>query len=139
MANANYEDGMAGLLSTDNFLTGDYRALLVRTSGGGAGPYYTFDKTHAFMSSIPNNSDCRPASAVALSGKSVTNGKLDAANTDFGTIATGDTIQAVVIYKFVTNDADSVPIFYIEGLAIVPDGSNVVINWNDTNGIENFA
>jgi hypothetical protein len=138
MANANFE-GIADILGSGNFLTDDYRAILIRTAGGGAGPYYTFSKIHDFMDDIPNNSDCRPASAVALTGKSLANGKLDAANTNFGVIAEGETIQAILIFKNVTNDADSVPVFWIDGLAIVPDGSTIEINWNDTDGIENFA
>ena len=83
--------------------------------------------------------DCRPAAAFALGTQTVTNGKVDAANTNFGVIAAGDTIHAVAIYRHTGVEGTSPLLFYIDGLAISPDGSTVELNWNDTNGIINFA
>jgi hypothetical protein len=40
--------------------------------------------------------------------------------------------QGIVIYKFVTNDADSIPIFWIDsgGFPFWGNGSNVTLTWN---------
>jgi hypothetical protein len=40
-------------------------------------------------------------------------------------------IDALVIYKFVTNDADSIPMIYIDlSAAATPNGNEVTIDWN---------
>lgn len=44
---------------------------------------------------------------------------------------TGDTAQGYVVYKHVTNDADSIPIAYRDFAApITPGGSDLTIQWN---------
>lgn len=41
------------------------------------------------------------------------------------------TVVGVLIYKFVTNDTDSVPIAYLEfAAAKTPDGSDFTVQWN---------
>ena len=80
MADALYDKGRNGFLTgLIDWDTDDIRALLVRTSGGGGGPYYTLDlAADDFLDDIPNNADCRPASAVALTSEAGVDGVADA-------------------------------------------------------------
>ena len=48
--------------------------------------------------------------------------------------AANDTIGAALIFKFVTNDADSIPIAYIDLTDTPTNGGDVTIQWN-TEGI----
>ena len=113
---------------------GDKRGLLVRTSGGGGGPYYTYATTHDFLNDVPNNSDCRPAAAVALTEASPANdGTADADDFTFPTVATGDAIQALVIYDHTGNEATAELWAYYDtstGLPVTPNGQdiNVAVN-----------
>ena len=59
-------------------------------------------------------------------------GVFDAADTTISAV-TGDQAEAVLLYKFVTNDADSVPIMVIagasSGLPVTPNGGDINITW----------
>jgi hypothetical protein len=60
------------------------------------------------------------------------------ANTTFSSIGAGTrNVQAMVVYKHVTNDSDSIPLLFIDSPAAFPytaDGNDLVIVW-DTDGI----
>ena len=66
------------------------------------------------------------------------NGAADADDVTF-TAVSGDSIEALVIYKFVTNLNDSPLIAYIDtatGLPITPNGGDIIVTWdNGTNRI----
>lgn len=106
-----------GIPEWSAFSTSTYRVLLLKGSG------YTANVDHDFVS------DLTPASnETALSGysrqtlgtKTVTYDDTlnrmtyDAADPAFGTIVAGDTISAMVLYRFVTNDADSLLMGYYD-------------------------
>ena len=94
-----------------------------------------------YASPVATDSSMTPAVAytgstdVALSSRTITNGVFDAANLApaFSSLAIDGSkdIDALVIYKFVTNDADSVPIAYIDlSSAVTPNGGDINITWN---------
>lgn len=66
--------------------------------------------------------------------------EFDADNPTWTALEVGTrTTVGVLVYKFVTNDADSVPISYIEfASAVTHDGTNFVIQWN-AEGILQFG
>jgi len=140
MANALYDKGREGYLAGDIDWDADtIRAILVRTSGGGTGPYYTKDlAAHANLSDIPDNVDCRPlgsgaSTGVALAGKTVTDGVADADPADFGLVTAGDAIQLLVLYKDTGTQSTSRLIAAIDtatGLPVTPSGGNVTVNWS---------
>lgn len=49
----------------------------------------------------------------------------DAANPTFPSVAAGPQIDRALIFKFVTNDADSIPIALMDIAAITPNGGNI--------------
>lgn len=135
MANAIYDLGREAFAKGQiDWTTNNIYVLPVRTSGGGGGPYYTFSQAHQYLSSVPNNSDCRPVTAQLLDSRTATSGVLDAANELFSSVAAGDAIQAFVIYKLVTVDADSPLLIYLDtgtNLPVTPNGGNIDIQWDD--------
>lgn len=66
--------------------------------------------------------------------------ELDADDCAFGALGNGTRqIQGVLIFKFVTNDADSIPTFFIQFSSNVnPGGATLTIVWN-AEGIVQFA
>jgi hypothetical protein len=135
MANGLYDKGREGFLDGSiDWDTDTIRALLVRTSGGGAGPYYTPDlANHDFVDDIPNNADCRPTTPEVLTTPTVTAGVADADNSVFATVAAGDAIQGIAIYKWTGVEGTSRLIAWIDtgtGLPVTPNGANITIAWD---------
>ena len=78
-------------------------------------------------------SGARIGTPATLGSKTVsTAGVFDAADTTISAV-TGDQAEAILIYKFVTNDADSVPMLVIagasSGLPVTPNGGDINITW----------
>ena len=59
--------------------------------------------------------------------------EFDATDFVFSAVAAQNAIVAVLVFKFVTNDSDSIPIMFIDsmtGLPLTPNGSDITITWN---------
>lgn len=123
MADGVYNRGLDELAA---FTTNTYKMLLLKGSG------YTFNKDHDFVA------DLTPASnEVAGSGYSRqtlgsktrtiddTNDRItyDAADPAFGSIVAGETVSAMVLFRFVTNDADSILIGFYDLTDTPTDGN----------------
>lgn len=137
MANGLYKKGKQAFASGGvNFLEAgdDIRVLPVRSSGGGAGPYYTVDlNTHDFLDDIPNNADCRPVAAQALDTQTATDGVCDALDEVISAFALGDPVQALVIYRHTGVESTSELLAYIDtgtNLPFTPNGGDVTLQWN---------
>lgn len=105
-----------GLDEFKTWTTDTFRFLLLKTG-------YTFNKDHDFVA------DLTPASfEITVAGYSRqtagtktrtiddTNDRItyDCADPAFGTLTAGETVVAMVLYRFVTNDADSILIGYYD-------------------------
>ena len=126
MANALYGKGREKFLSGSiSWSTDNIRVALVDTAS-----YTVAIDTHEFLSDVPGGA--RVATSGNLTSKTVTLGVADAANVTFGTVS-GASVEAIVIYKFVTNDADSPLIAYIDSatnLPITPNGGDITVAWD---------
>lgn len=126
MANGLYAKGRQGFLEgAIDWDTDDIRVVLVDTAD------YTVNlSTHDNLDDVP--SGARVAVSGALSGKTVTDGTADASDTTV-TSVTGDTVEALVIYKHTGTESTSRLIAYIDtfasGAPLTPDGGNVQITW----------
>jgi len=93
---------------------------------------YTFARTHATMAST---------TAYALGTDQTLTGKLSTVDqtnhfaywhadtpVTFTAVAGTTAIGGVVLYKFVTNDADSIPVAFYDNEATAPAGRNVIVN-----------
>jgi hypothetical protein len=91
---------------------------------------YTYSAAHDFIDDVPVGA--RVATAT-LASKTTTGGVFDAANTVMAA-ATGDTSEALVIWKDTGNEATSPYVAFFDtgviGLPITPNGTDITITWN---------
>lgn len=93
---------------------------------------YTYSSTHEFYSSV---SSAVVSTPVTMASKTVTNGVFDAADITF-TSVTGNSIEALVIYKDTGTAATSPLIAYLDtdvvtsGLPVTPNGGNITVSFN---------
>lgn len=121
MANTLYNAGNAELHKAAGAWDGTntYRCLLARDTGT-----YTPNKDHATLSALFTNGMVE-ISVPSYSRKDVTSRTvtidnatdevvLDCADVAFGNLESGQTVKAIVFYRFVTNDSDSPPLLWID-------------------------
>ncbi|WP_030764787.1 hypothetical protein [Streptomyces sp. NRRL F-2664] len=122
MASALYPSFKQLLLGGDiDLAADDIRAIIVDTAD------YTYSSGHDFLDDVP--AGARVAVSSALGSKTITSGVFDAADVTF-TAVTGDSVEAVVLYKHTGVDATSSLIAYIDGVGVTPNGGNIVASWN---------
>lgn len=111
-------------------LTGD--TIKVRPTRTGT---YTFAATHASMT--PVVAATGGPGDVTLGTKSlktgVDGGCFGAANAVFTAWTLGAAIDSLVVFKFVTNDAASFPICYLDGFTVTPNGGDITFQWAAAN------
>lgn len=126
MANALYDKGREAFLKADiDWLVDDIKVVLVDTG------LYTVDiAAHDFLADIAVGA--RVATSGNLGSKTATAGVADAADVVFPTV-TGNTVEALVIYKDTGDPATSPLIAYIDtatGLPVTPNGGDINITWD---------
>jgi len=128
MANALYDSGKERLLghSTEDIdlINDTIKAILIDTAD-----YTVNTSTHTHLDDVA--SAARVATAT-LATKTVTAGTFDAADTTFSSV-TGDSVEAIIIYKDSGVESTSPLIAYIDtttGLPITPGGADIVVDWN---------
>lgn len=124
MASALYPKGKGHLLGVStqiNLLTDNLKVLLIDTADE---TYNSADEFH---------SDITGAGIVAtsgnLAGKSATSGTFDANDITI-TGVTGDTVEAVVLYKDTGTSATSPLIAWFDVSTFTPNGSDVTVTFN---------
>lgn len=123
MASAHYNLGLEKFTAGSINLSSDTISVrLVRTSA------YTFSQAHEFMSSAP----AAIVTDVTLGTKALSGGTFDAADAVFTAVPSGAAIDALIIFKFVTNDAASPVLAYIDGFSVTPNGGDITIQWQGT-------
>lgn len=126
MANTFFPKGAQKILSgAINFTSDTIKACLV-SSG------YTFSTAHEFVSDLGT----RIGTDQTLAGKSVAGGVFDADDLDFGPLAPGSTVKAVVLYKDTGNPSTSPLWLYLDsgpsvGLPFATNGGALTIPWNN--------
>lgn len=126
-----YPEGLRAIMDgTVDLDTADIRAMLVDAT-------YTYNVAHDFLDDVVAGN--RVGTAQALASKAIiTNGNsraLDAADTTWVGL-TGDAVVAVILYVHNASDAAARLIAFIDGIAILPDGSDVTLRWNAAGIIE---
>lgn len=114
MSNTAYPKGAEKFLSGSINITGDtIKAALVPST-------YTYSAAHEFLSAVGT----RVGTDQALTGKSVAGGVFDAAAVEFGVLAPGNDVKAVVLYKDTGNPATSPLLFYMDSVQGLPMSTN---------------
>jgi len=127
MSNALYDKGREGFLDGSiDWDTDDIRCILIDTAD------YSVDlATHDNLDDVPG--DARVATSGAFTGKTVAAGVADAADVTLSSV-TGDTCEAIVIYKHTGTESTSRLIAYIDtatGLPVTPNGGDITIQWDN--------
>jgi hypothetical protein len=125
MANVLFSKGREGIADDTISLTGDVRAMLVRST-------YAFDDTDVFVADLGAVDNGR---TVALTGKTYTAGVFDAADTSL-TATAANASNALILFQHTGSDATARLIAYIDsptsGLPFTPAaGQNVPIVWSE--------
>lgn len=132
MANTLFANARQQFLEAQiNWMTDTIKCILVDS-----GNYTAQTETHKHLSDI--SSSARVTQPVTLTAKATTGGAADAADCTF-TSVTGNSIEAIVIYKDTGDEATSPLIAWIDtatGLPLTPNGGDVIVTWdNGTNKI----
>jgi len=125
MASAVYPKAKEAFLKADIDLENDViRAVLIDTGT------YTYNASHNAYDDL---SGVVGTESGALASKTFTNGTFDAADITF-TGVTGNTVEAIVLFKDTGTPANDLLIAYIDsatsGLPLTPNGGDVVVSWN---------
>lgn len=133
MANALYNSARSGFLSGAYDWANDTFGVVLVDSND----YAVNLETHQTMSDVTAVS--RVSSLVTLTNTSIqTNGAADADDVTFVAVS-GDSIEALILYKDGVDDANRPLIAYIDtatGLPITPNGGDIIVTWdNGTNRI----
>jgi len=119
-----YDKGREGIADDTISLSGDVRAMLVKST-------YTYSAAHDFLDDIGANDNGR---TVALASKTYTSGVFDAADTSL-TATAATACNALVLFQHTGVDATARVIAYIDtatGLPMTPAaGQTVNIAWDN--------
>ena len=115
----------------------DIRALLIKTSGNTTTDTeedVTLMNGFATLGELVATNYVRKALASEVINEDTANNRaeFDATDVVWSSLggATNDTIGALLVYKHVTNDADSIPIAYIELTDTTTNGGDITVSWN---------
>lgn len=124
MANTAYPKGAQKILGASiDFIDDTIKACLLPNT-------YTFSTAHEFVADLGT----RIGTDQTLASKSITGGVLDADNLDYGALAPGSTVKALVIYKDTGNTSTAPVLFYFDTVAGFPfatNGGALTIPWDD--------
>lgn len=124
MASAIYPKGKQNLLDGNIDMSSDTIKVAAIDTGT-----YTYNTAHDAYDDLSGVQ----GTPVTLTGKSLTDGVFDADDATFTSI-TGNTVEAVVIYKDSGTPSTSYLIAYLDsataGLPFTPNGANVTLTWD---------
>lgn len=109
------------------FLTGsiDVSTDTIKASLIDTGTYTVSLTTHDFYNDLSGE----VGTAVTLGSKTTTDGIFDAADATFTSVS-GNTVEAVVIWKDTGVATTSPLIAYIDGISVTPNGGDITIQWD---------
>jgi hypothetical protein len=128
MANALYPKFKESLLSQNPSVDLDADTIKVALVDTGT---YTYSASHQYYSSV---SAAVVGTPQTLGSKTVTNGVFDAADVTFSAVS-GNSVEALVIYKDTGNAATSPLIAYLDtvasGLPVTPNSGDISVTWDN--------
>lgn len=123
MANILYPKGAEAILNGDIDWNSDTIKVALVDTGT-----YTYNAAHDFLDDLSGV----VGTAQTLASVTITGGVLDAADPTF-TAVSGDTVEALVVYKDTGSAGTSPLLIYIDsatGLPVTPNGGDITIEWN---------
>jgi len=130
VANAIYPKGREGFAGGDVAWDTDTIKLVAVDSG------YVYDAAHNFLDDV--GAGARVATSSAFTGKTITDGVLDADDVTLSAIPSGDTITQVLVYQDTGVEATSRLLLYFDtkadttAISVATNGGDVVVTWSNT-------
>lgn len=122
MANALYPKGKEKILDADiDLLVDTIKAVLIDTADE------TYNAADEFLSDVTGAGIV--ATSGALTGKTTTGGVFDADNIDIASVS-GDTVEAVIVFKDTGSSASSPLIAWFDVSTYTPSGLTASIAWD---------
>lgn len=121
MASALYPKGKEGFLGAEIDLTADTIKVALIDTG-----VYTFSTAHDYFNDVSGI----VGTPGTIENPVVTNGIFDGDDVVFSAV-TGNSVEAIVIYKDTGTSTTSPLIAYIDGISVTPDGSDIIIQWDN--------
>jgi hypothetical protein len=124
VTNTVYPKGKEALLGSLNLLTDDIRVLVVDLD------LYTYNAAHDFLDDVAGGAQIKASGS--MTGKTVTNGVFDAADTPITAVPTADHC-GLIIYAHTGTPSTSALIYYIDtgtNIMFNPNGGDVLVQWN---------
>lgn len=126
MANVIYPKAKESFLSQNPSIDLDTDTIKVALIDTGT---YTYSASHQYWSSASSAAVGTPAT---LANKTIANGVFDADDVTYSAV-TGNTVEAIIVYKDTGSAATSPLIAYFDsgtGLPITPNGGNITLTFN---------
>lgn len=120
MAAAFYPTGLKAILDGDIDMLADVIKIALIDTGT-----YTYSSAHDFYDDLSGV----VGTPGTLASKTTTGGTFDAADLTISSVS-GNSIEAVAIYKDTGNTATSALICFIDGLSLTPNGGNINVTFN---------
>ncbi len=128
---------LEGLLRVQNrsidWVNDTVKAVLLKSS-------YTYSKDHIYVADLtPASNELTGYTRPTLTGKAISKNSTDdkvyfgISDNTISSVATGQTLSKVAIFKQVTNDSDSLLIGYYDGFSLPTNGGGVTLDF-DANG-----
>ena len=138
MASLVYTRAKYQIANGDIDLTGDdIRVFLVKVAGSTTTDTEedtTFIDQFTTLGEVSATNYVRKALAGEVVNEDTANDRaeFDATDVTWSSLggASNDTIGALIVFKFVTNDTDSIPIAYIELTDTTTNGGDITVSWN---------
>jgi hypothetical protein len=109
-------------------LTGTFVCFLIDKTA------YTYAATQSTFSDIPTGARIGGAAGQTVGGKTYTNGRF-LGNSITYTAVTGNAVGAISCGVSTGTDATSRYVVFIDAVNVTPNGGDITINWDVTNGI----
>ena len=101
----------------------DIRAILIDTGE------YTYSTAHETLDDIP--AEAQIAVSGALTNKTIAGGVFDADDVTLTSVS-GNSVEAIVLYKHTGTASTSPLIAYINGVSATPNGADITAQWDAT-------
>jgi hypothetical protein len=123
MANLIYPKGKQNIVNQNAaYLTDTVKCILVDDA------FYTYSAAHQYLSDVPGAA--RIATSPALTGKTATDGQMDANDPVFSSVAAGGPYENLIFYIDSGVEGTSELLFFIDtatGLPVTTNGTDVTI------------
>lgn len=130
MANTFYPKGREGFAGGDVAWDSDTIKLVAVDSG------YAYSSAHDFLDDVGGGA--RVATSAAFTGKSITDGVLDADDVTLASLPVGDTITGIIVYQDTGSEATSRLLMFFDTkadttpISVATNGGDIVITWSNS-------